>query len=81
VVVLLFRVGFFQREMDIRFNVAGERSEFFVGGDLLFGALAVAENTLCGFLVVPKSGIGDARFERFQAFTVLRGVKDSSERE
>jgi hypothetical protein len=67
--------------MDIRFNVARERGQFFVGGNLLFGALAVAENTLCGFLVVPKSRIGDASFECFQAFTILRGVKDNSERE
>ena len=74
-------VGLFLGKMDVRLNVSGDGGEFFVGGDLLFGALAVAENTLCGFLVVPKSGIGDARFERFQAFTVLRGVKDSSERE
>jgi hypothetical protein len=67
--------------MDIRFNVSGERVQFFVRGDLLFSTLAVAENTLRGFLVVPKSGIGDAGFECFQAFTILRGVKDNSERE
>jgi hypothetical protein len=67
--------------MDIRFNVAGERSEFFVRGNLLFGALAVSENTLCSFLIVPKIGIGYAGFERFQALAVLRGVKDNSERE
>jgi hypothetical protein len=67
--------------MDIRFNVAGERGEFFVRGNLLFGALAVAENTLCGFLIVPEIGIGYARFECFQALAVLRGVKDNSERE
>jgi hypothetical protein len=67
--------------MDIRFNVAGERGQFFVGGNLFFGALAVAENTLCGFLIVPEIGFGYARFERFQAFAVLRRVKDNSERE
>jgi hypothetical protein len=48
---------------------------------LLFGALAVAKNALCGFLIVPEIGVGDARFERLQTFTVLRGVKDNSERE
>jgi hypothetical protein len=67
--------------MDVRFNVAGKRGEFFVGSDLLFRALAVAENTLCCFLIAPEIGIGRASFERFQAFTVLRGVKDNSERE
>jgi hypothetical protein len=67
--------------MDVRFNVAGERGQFFVRGNLLFGALAVAENTLRGFLIVPEVGIGDAGFECFQAFTVLRRVKDNSERE
>jgi len=48
---------------------------------LLFGALAVAKNALCGFLIVPEIEVGDARFERFQAFAILRGVKDNSERE
>jgi hypothetical protein len=67
--------------MDVRFNVAGKRGEFFVRGNLLFGALAVAENTLCGFLIVPKIGIGYAGFECFQALAVLRRVKDNSERE
>jgi hypothetical protein len=67
--------------MDIRFNVAGERGEFFVRGNLLFSALAVAENTLRGFLIVPEIGIGYASFECFQALAILRGVKDSSERE
>jgi hypothetical protein len=35
---------------------------------------------LCGFLVVPERGIGDARFEKLHALAVLRGVKDSSVR-
>jgi hypothetical protein len=48
---------------------------------LLFGALAFAENALRGFLIVPEIGVGDARFENFQALAVLRCVKDSSERD
>jgi hypothetical protein len=79
-VVLLLDVGFFLREMDVRFDVAGEGGELLVRCDLFFGALAFAENALCGFLIVPEIGGGDARFESFQALAVLRGVKDSSAR-
>ena len=79
-IVLLLDVGLFLREMNIRFDVAGEGRELFVRGNLFFGALALAENALCSFLIVPERGIGDARFERLQALAVLRGVKDSSVR-
>jgi len=47
---------------------------------LFFGALAFAEDALCGFLIVPEIGGGNARFKSFQALAVLRGVKDSSAR-
>jgi len=47
---------------------------------LFFRAFAVAENGLGFFLVVPEIGLSDPRFERFQAFAVLRRVKDSSGR-
>jgi hypothetical protein len=76
----LLDVGFFLSEMDIGFDVAGEGCELFFGRNLFFGALTLAENALRSFLVVPESGIGDARFERLQALAVLRGVKDSSAR-
>jgi hypothetical protein len=66
--------------MDVRFDVAGDGRELLVGGNLFFGALALAENALRGFLIVPEIRVGDARFEGFQAFAVLRGVKDSSAR-
>jgi hypothetical protein len=79
-IVLLFDVGLFLREMDVRLDVVGDGSELFVGGDLFFGALAFAENALRGFLIAPEIGGGDARFESFQALAVLRGVKDSSAR-
>jgi hypothetical protein len=49
--------------MDVRVEIAGKRSEFFVSGDLIFGALAVAQDGLRGFLIAPKIGRGDARFE------------------
>ena len=79
-VVLLLDVGFFLGQMDVGLNIAGDGNQFFVGSNLLFGALAVSENTLCGFLIVPEIGVGDARFEGFQALAILRGVKDSSAR-
>jgi hypothetical protein len=64
--------------VDVRFEVAGNRREFFVGGDLIFGALTVAQDALRRFLVAPEFRLGDARFEAFQAFAMLRSVKDSS---
>jgi hypothetical protein len=76
----LLDVGFFLGEMDVRLNVAGGGRELFVRGDLFFGALAIAENALCGFLIVPEIGVGDARFERLQKLPVLGRVKDSSAR-
>ena len=54
-------------------------SWFLVGGDLLFGALAVAQDGLGRFLIGPEVGLGDAGFERFQTFTMRGGVKDNSE--
>jgi len=77
----LLDVGFFLSEMDVGFDVAGDRRQLFVGGNLFFGALAVAENALRGFLIAPEIGVGDAGFESFQTLAILRGVKDSSERE
>jgi hypothetical protein len=47
---------------------------------LFFSAFAVAQNGLRLFLVVPEIWLSNAGFERFQAFTVLRCVKDNSER-
>ncbi len=79
-IVLLRGVGLFLREMDIRLYVARDRCELFIRGNLFFGALPLTENALRRFLIVPEIGIGDARFESFQAFAILRGVKDSSAR-
>ncbi len=79
-IVLLLDVGFFLSEMDVRLDVAGDGRELLVRGDLFFGSFPLAENTLCGFLIVPETGIGDARFESLQALAVLRRVKDSSAR-
>jgi hypothetical protein len=79
-IVLLFGVGLFLREINIGLNVASDRGKLFVCGNLFFGALPLAENALRRFLIVPEIGIGDARFENFQALVILRRVKDSSAR-
>jgi hypothetical protein len=79
-IVFLLDVGLFLGEMDVRLDVAGDGRELLVRGNLFFGPLALAENALCCFLIAPKIGIGDARFESLQALAVLRCVKDSSVR-
>ncbi len=76
----MFDVSFFQSEMDVRLDVAGDGCELLVSGNLFFGPLALAEDALRRFLVVPETGVGDARFENLQALAVLRRVKDSSAR-
>jgi hypothetical protein len=79
-IVLLLRIGFFLREVDVRLDVAGKRRQLVVRANLLFRAFPVAKNTLRCFLVAPEIGFGDARFESFQAFAMLWRVKDSSAR-
>jgi hypothetical protein len=66
--------------MNIGFEIAGERSKFFVSGNLIFGALAIAQDALRRFLIAPEIGISCASLEGFQAFAILWGVKDSSAR-
>jgi hypothetical protein len=62
-IVALLGVSFFLGEIDVGVDVAADAGEFFVGGDLVFGAFAVAEDGLGFFLVVPEIGIGGASFE------------------
>lgn len=64
--------------MDVGFKVAADESELFVGSNLLFGALAFAQNALRSFLIAPEIRVGDAGFERLQTFAVGLGVKDNS---
>jgi hypothetical protein len=66
--------------MNIRLDIAREGSKFFVGGNLFFGTLAIAEDALRRFLIVPEIGIGYASLESFQALAILWDVKDSSAR-
>jgi hypothetical protein len=79
-VVALLGVGFFLRQADVSLDVARDCSQLIFRGNLFFGALAIAQNSLRFLLVVPEVGLSDAGFERFQTFAVLRGVKDNSER-
>jgi hypothetical protein len=66
--------------MDVGLDIAGDRSEFRVGGNLFFGAFPFAQNALSALLVVPDIGVSHACFEGFQALAILRRVKDSSAR-
>jgi hypothetical protein len=68
-------------QFDVGFDVAGERLQFLVGGELIFDVLAVAENALRFFLIAPEIGVGGVLFEGFQARAVLGSVKESSARE
>ena len=77
-VVALLRVCFFLSQMDVRFEVARKRREFLIRRNLVFGALAIAQDPLCGFLVIPKVRLSDARFQGFYAPAMLGRVKDSS---
>src|SRR5579884_3534125 len=72
------RLGLFLRQRDIGLNVACQRTQLFVRGNLVLGAFPLAQHSLRGFLVIPEIWFGDAGFERFQALAVLRGVKNSS---
>jgi len=65
--------------MDVGIEIAGERSEFFIGGNLLFGAFAIAEDGLRSFLIVPEIWLTNASFQGFQALAMRSSVKDNSE--
>jgi hypothetical protein len=77
-IVALLGIGFFMGQVDVRVEVAGKRRELFVCGNLFFGAFAIAQDRLRGFLIAPELGRCDAGFEGFQALAMWRGVKDSS---
>src|SRR5437868_13753924 len=78
-IIALRGVRLFLREMDVGLEFAVELGQFVVSRRLIFRALAVAENALRGFLIVPEIGLRDARFEGLQALAMLRRVKDNSE--
>jgi len=62
-IVALLGIGFFLRQVDVRVEVAGKRGQLFVGGNLLLRALAIAQDGLRGFLIVPEIGLCDAGLE------------------
>jgi hypothetical protein len=65
--------------VDVGIQVAGKRSELFVGGDLIFRTLAIPQDGLRGFLIVPEIWLCDAGFEGLQTLAMWSSVKDSSE--
>ena len=74
----LLSVGFRLGKLNVGLDVARKRAKLCVGGKLILGALALFEDALCFFLIVPEVGIGAALLEGFQARAVLLRVKDSS---
>ena len=79
-IVFLLDVSLFLSKVDVGLDVARDRREFLIRGNLLFGTLSLAQNALRSFLVVPKIGVGDTCLESVQALTILWRVKDSSAR-
>jgi hypothetical protein len=65
--------------MNVRIEIAGKRSQLVVSADLVFRALAIAQNRLRGLLIVPEIRLSDAGFERLQMLAVRLSVKDNSE--
>jgi hypothetical protein len=76
----LLGVGFGSGEFDVRFDIAGQRGELAIGGELIFGALAFLQDTLRLFLIVPEVGVGDFLLERLYARAILLRVKENSGR-
>lgn len=61
-IIALCRIGFRFREVDVRLDVARQAGKFFISGDGIFGALALFQDRLRFFLIVPEVGIGNAGF-------------------
>ena len=58
----LVGIAFFGRETYVGFDVTGKVGEFFVGVDLVFGTLAIAQDGLRGVLIIPEIRVGYAGF-------------------
>jgi len=63
----LVGVGFFASEGNVRLDVAGERIQLSIGGELVLGTLAIAQNRLRGFLIIPEIGLGDFASSDFKS--------------
>jgi hypothetical protein len=66
--------------VEIGFHVGENAREFFFGGDIALGALALLQNGLSLLLVLPECRIADFCFERFYDFAAGGNVKDNSAR-
>jgi len=53
----LLSVGFAFSQLDVGFDVAGQRSQLFVAGNLTFYAFTFAKNGLRFFGIAPKVGV------------------------
>jgi hypothetical protein len=53
------------RQVNVGFDVAYERIQLALRGDLVFGALALSEDTLCFLLIAPEVRLRDFFFESF----------------
>jgi hypothetical protein len=50
----LFGIRFGLRQFDVSFKITRDVGEFFVSSKGTFGALTVAQNCLCFFLITPE---------------------------
>jgi hypothetical protein len=66
--------------VEICFHVRKNAREFFFGGDVAFGALALLQDGLSLLLVLPECRIADFCFEGLYDFAAGGNVKDNSAR-
>jgi hypothetical protein len=78
--VALRGIGFLLGQMEICFDVGNGAREFLLRGDVSFRVLALLENGLGFFLVLPERGIVNLWLKGLQQFAVGGNVKDSSAR-
>jgi threonine/homoserine/homoserine lactone efflux protein len=73
-------VGFFAREIEVRLDVAGFGVESFFRVHAVFHLLALLQESLRLFLVLPEVGIAYFFFQSGELFSSGAGVKESSAR-
>ena len=79
-IFLLLGIGFSFGEFDVGFQIARERCKLFIRSQRSFRALALSQDVLRFFLIVPEIRVGGAFFQALQARAILRDVKDNSAR-
>jgi hypothetical protein len=60
--VPLLAIALFLGEVNVGLDVAGKRGELFLGADARLGGLALLQDALGFFLVLPKIGLGAGGF-------------------